>query len=248
MFEGIFFQFPKLGFLLFFYLGCETLCPLRSNPIYFPRIARFSEVGVKVPIWLWIAKWAMIICFIIALMSPVKEHPILTGEGGDDILIVLDPASADRETLEHIERFVGERNADRIGLWVPDTVETLVPLTREHAVLISMLRQLHPGKTEEAVTRRIERFFADSAETAKWAIVVSDAPKSFVRSLPTEIRLSVVAPSEKTDWVAAMAAEFPPYDVRSTQVYFDFYYFYPLFLGFLAMLAYLYGRNQKGLR
>ena len=73
MLEGIYFQFPKLSFILFFFLACEALCPLRSNPIYFPRNTLFGTQESKPPLWMWVAKWAMISFFIVALMSPVRE-------------------------------------------------------------------------------------------------------------------------------------------------------------------------------
>ena len=248
MFEGLFFQFPKLGFLLFFYLGCEALCPLRSNPLYFPRVALFAGVGVKSPLWLWIAKWGMITSLIIAVMSPVRQHPVAVDSAEYDILLVVDPAAVDEETVSALERFVRKRDGDRIGVWVPERNETLIPMTREYGVLVSMIRQIKAGKSDAPVTKSIERFYADSAEAVRWALIVSNDPKRFVYALPTGIQVSVVSPAADADWVATADAEHPRHEIRPVRYYFDFYYLYPLFIGFLFMLAYLYGRNQKGLR
>lgn len=248
MFEGIFFLFPKLGFLIFVFLGCEALCPLRSTALYFPYLSRFAAVGVRRPLWHWISKWAMISFFVIALMSPVREHTIPSEGGGYDIVLALDPSALEKETLEQIGAFIDRRPEDRIGVWVPDAREVIIPLTREHDVLRSLVRQLASGESRGEVTREINRFFADSAQSSRWVVVVTETPKSFVHALSVGIELSVVSPQRDAGWGERIDREHPAIALRPVSVFFDFYYVYPLFLGFLAMLIYLYGRNQKGLK
>ncbi len=247
MFEGIYFQFPKLGFLLFFFLACEALCPLRSNPLYFPHPLRFGESGVKPPLWLWVAKWAMIVLFIIALMSPVREHEP-AAEGGSDILLVLDPSSARPDTLGGIDAFVSAHSGDRIALWVPGEEEVIVPLTREHDVLRSILPQLSPPPSDAKVTRSITRFFTTSADKKRWVVILTDRSASFVHSLPEGMERSVVSPDSNDSWPVEIGSHRPPVLPVLAPRYYDYYYIYPLFMGFMAMLAYLYGRNQKGLK
>lgn len=246
MFEGITFQFPKLVFVFFFFLACEALCPLRANPVYFPRTALFGAVGVKSPLWLWIAKWAMIIFLVIALMSPVREREI-PPESGYDILLVIDPAIAGPLLGEQAKAFVERRPMDRIALWVPGTSEVIIPLTREHEVVKSVLSDLSADQSEVQVTRQISRFFTTSHEGRGWALILSDKPKSFVYSLPVGVQTSLIDVKEGEQWVDKSDRAHPPFTVRSAYRYFDYYYVYPLFLGFAAMLAYLYGRNQKGI-
>ncbi len=43
MFEGIYFEFPKLLFLIFFFIACHTLCPMKLPSFYFPHAAKFSK-------------------------------------------------------------------------------------------------------------------------------------------------------------------------------------------------------------
>jgi len=246
MFEGVYFQFPKLGFLLFFFLACEALCPLRSNPIYFPRTLLFSEVGVKPPIWIWIAKWAMIIFLIVAVMSPVRDREIVHHGGGWDILLIVDPSIIGPKSLSQITSFIKNRHDERIALWIPDN--TIVPLTYEHEVLISILKQTPKQNFSEPVNQKISRFFATSLEGRKLAIVLSDSPKSFINTLPIGIQTSIISPDKEAHWIDTLSRTYPSYKVQSLHRYFDYYYVYPLFLGFLAMLAYLYGRNQKGMK
>lgn len=248
MFEGVYFQFPKLGFLLFFFLACEALCPLRTNPVYFPHLRLFGSVGVKSPLWLWIAKWSMISLLIVALMSPVREHPVLSGDGGDDIVIAIDPRSIDSQTLQELRRFVALRHNDRIGIWVPAQSSVRIPMSREYDVLTSMIAQLHPGEMYESLSRNIEAFFSDSQENSKWMLLISNRPETFVHSLPEGVGVSAVLPEYDHSWSERIDREHPEMRIEHRHKYFEFYYLYPLFGAFLAMLAYLYGRNQKGIR
>lgn len=247
MFEGIYFQFPKLGFVFFFFLACEALCPLRSNPLYFPRAPMFGEVGVKSPLWLWIAKWAMIICFVIALMSPVRDRDI-SADTGYDILLVLDPSIIGPEVISRTAAFIDRRPTDRIALWVPERPEVVVPLTREHAAVKSILSQLSAQPADKNVTRQISRFFTTSAEGRGWVLILSDKPETFVYALPVGVPSSIIDVKRESGWVEKSDRDHPPYALMPSRRYFDYYYIFPLFLGFLAMLAYLYGRNQKGIK
>lgn len=246
MFDGITFQFPKLGFLLFFFLGCEALCPLRSNPLYFPRTLLFGEVGVKPPLWLWIAKWSMITFLIVAMMSPVRDRVIVHHNTGWDILLVVDSSLIEPESIAKITSFIENRSDERIALWIPDN--TVVPLTYEHEALVSILKQTPKQDILDPITKSISRFFATSQEGHKLAVILSNNPKSFVYSLPIEVQTVMVSPEQEADWIEKVRRDYPVHIVQSNHRYFDYYYVYPLFLGFLSMLAYLYGRNQKGIK
>ncbi len=246
MFEGIYFQFPKLGFLLFFFLACEALCPLRSNPLYFPRTLLFGEVGVKPPLWLWIAKWAMITLLIVALMSPVRDREIVHHGVGWDILMVVDPSIIEPDILDKISTFIEDRPDERIALWIPE--DTIVPLTYEHVALISILKQTPKQAFPSSAYGNINRFFATSQEGHKLAVILSNNPKSFLYTLPGGVQTAIVSPAQEEDWIEKLRRDYPMNIVQSNRRYFDYYYVYPLFSGFLAMLAYLYGRNQKGIK
>lgn len=246
MFEGIYFQFPKLGFLLFVYLGCEALCPLRTSPLYFPHTGRFGQIRVKPPLWHWVSKWAMIVMAIIALMSPVKERHESVEGGSYDIVLAIDPSALSPALIRQIEMFIDHRSGERVGVWSPDVSETIIPLTYEHDALKSMIRQLGHGESHGEVSRSIGRFFADSGEKIRWVVILSENPKSFVHALPVGVVHSVG--SAGSGWVAQTDRAHPEFPMAPGIPTFEFYYVYPLFLGFLAMLAYLYGRNQKGLK
>jgi len=243
MFEGIYFQFPKLSFILFFFLACEALCPLRTNPIYFPRTMMFGTDESKTPLWMWIAKWAMISFFIVALMSPVRE--IKEEVDGYDILLVLDPKSINSEIIEEVQSFIKARGNDRFAFYIPTASPLIIPLSDDHEALLQILSQLTFEHSEQKVTKEIERFFYTTPEARGWAIILSEEPKKLVRSLPVGVEVSIIEPDE--DWVEVSNRSHPPFGIIAVQKYFVYFYIYPLFIGFLAMLLYLYGRNQKGL-
>lgn len=243
MLDGIYFQFPKLGFILFFFLACEALCPLRTNPIYFPRTFLFGTDETKSPLWMWVAKWAMISLFIVALMSPVRE--IKEEARGYDILLVLDAKSINGEMLNNIHTFIEKRQNDRFALYVPAVSPVMIPLSDDHEALIKILSQLTMQNSDEKVTKDIERFFSTFPESRGWVIILSNQPKQLVRSLPVGVEVSIIEPNDQ--WVEVSDRSHPPFKTMPTHKYFEYYYIYPLFIGFLSMLLYLCGRNQKGL-
>ena len=243
MFEGIYFQFPKLSFILFFFLACEALCPLRLNPIYFPRIPLFGRDETKPPLWMWIAKWAMISFFVVALMSPVRE--IKEENSGYDILLVIDPESINPTITDEIESFIHRRPMDRFALYVPTASPVVIPMSRDHDTLKKIIAHLPQEHSKQQVSREIERFFATSEEGRGLALNLSADPMRFVRSLPVGVEVSVIEPNRY--WMETNDRAHPPFVQMAERKYFEYFYVYPLFLGFLSMLIYLYGRNQKGL-
>lgn len=246
MFEGIYFQFPKLGFLLFFFLACDSLCPLRTFALYFPRTAEFGAVGIKIPLWHWIAKWTMISMLIVTAMSPVREIALPPPEGKYDILLAIDPGSLTPQVKKQLADFMAVRPQDRIGAWIVQENEIIIPLTRDHTAFQSMISQVESGPSQGQADRRIERFFANSEGKIRWVVLISDTPETFVYALPTDLMLDVIRPKQEGEWGGALGiSRFNP-PIRHTVQFYEFYYVYPLFIAFLAMLAYLYGRNQKG--
>lgn len=239
MFEGFYFEFPKLSFLLFVFLACENLCPLRAQMLYFPNISRFGDSGVKSPAWMWISKWLMIAFLIVALMSPVKEIQETPRFQGYSTLIVAD--SPNEEIKAKIASFIALRPSDGIALYVPNSVK--IPLTQDHQALLSILNQL--AKTPNLkMDYTIKEFL--SAQKRPWIVIFSDHPKTFVHSIPILIETSVVPQKQWREWMKKSNREHAviPIDTEMTQV--EYLYFYPLFFGFMAMLVYLFGRNQRG--
>ncbi|MDD4855148.1 MAG: VWA domain-containing protein [Sulfuricurvum sp.] len=239
MFEGFYFEFPKLSFLLFVFLACENLCPLRSQMLYFPHISHFGDSGVKSPAWMWISKWLMIVFLIVALMSPVKEIQEPPRFEGYSTLIVAD--SPDEEMREKIATFIALRPFDAIALYVPDRVK--VPLTKDYEALLSILHQL-PKTPHVQIDYTIKEFL--STQERRWIVIFSNHPKTFVHSIPTQIESSVVPEKQWREWMKKSNHEHDLIPIVTEATRLKYLYFYPLFFGFIAMFVYLFGRNQRG--
>jgi Ca-activated chloride channel homolog len=239
MFEGFYFEFPKLSFLLFVFLACENLCPLRSQMLYFPHISRFGDAGVKSPAWMWISKWLMIVFLIVTVMSPVKEIEEIPSFEGYSTLIVAD--SPNEEMKAKITSFIELREHDEIALYVPKNVK--IPLTRDHKALLSILNQ-SPKTPNVQIDYTIKEFL--SSQERPWIVIFSDHPKTFVHSIPTHIETSVVPYKQWQDWMKKTDSEHPVIPIAEERLQLEYLYFYPLFFGFMAMLVYLFGRNQRG--
>lgn len=247
MFEGVGFLFPKLAFLIFFFLGCEALCPLKNHAIYFPRINIFKDTDLKPPLWIWMAKWGMIIMAIIALMSPVREikHDALQGY---DLLVVIDPQKITPESMGLLEQFLRTRDSDRIALWVPMNKPVALPMSYEHALIYPVLKMLQTEENANIIDRSIIRFFEESEEEYRWVVFMSDRPEQFVFSLPPGIQADIVPAIPNAHDFQKLQSGHPSIKIDGLVKYYEYYYLYPLFISFIFMLLYLYGRNQKGIR
>jgi len=239
MFDGFYFEFPKLIFLLFIFVGCANLCPLRTQMLYFPHISRFGTTDVTTPSWMWISKWLMIVFLVLAVMSPVKEIKEIPRFEGYSTLIVAD--SPDEEMKAKMASFIELRAWDTIALYVPKSVK--IPLTRNHEALLSILYQL-PKTPGERIDYTIKEFLSN--QERPWIVIFSDHPKSFVHSIPTQIETSVIPKKQWNEWLQKSNREHPIIPIITEKTELEYLYFYPLFFGFIAMLVYLFGRNQRG--
>lgn len=241
MFEGIYFEFPKLSFLLFVFLACDNLCPLRSQALYFPHLSHFSHLGVKAPAWMWISKWVMIVSLITAIMSPIKDVEQAPKFEGYSTLIALDSLTSER--VLQIEKWCSLRPHDAIALYCPPRIK--IPLTHDHVALLSMIRQIPYDSPTSSLNYTIKSFFPTHERA--WIVIFSDDPKTFVHSLPSDIEHAVVPKKDWQKWMSLQNSTHPPIVIESELPHSQRFFIYPLFLGLLAMIVYLYGRNQKGL-
>jgi Ca-activated chloride channel family protein len=162
MFEGFYFEFPKLGFVIFFYLACDALCKMKLPSIYFPHTQRFGDATAGVSKLLWFLKWLGITMLVIALMSPVKDASIqVKPQQGYDIALVLDAshsmkaqgfdaADASLNRFEVVQRivkdFIAKRQSDNLGVIVFGAYSFIAsPLTYDRNILSRVVEQLYIG-------------------------------------------------------------------------------------------------------
>jgi Ca-activated chloride channel family protein len=162
MFEGVYFEFPRLAFVIFFFIACETLCKMRLPSLYFPHTAQFMKQSVAASKTLFLLKWIAIVMMILALMSPVKDEPYeLEPKDGYEIALILDASQsmqakgfdASNPNLNRFDvvksivgDFIGTRKNDNIGLVVFGEYSFIAsPLTYDAHILTRIVSQLQIG-------------------------------------------------------------------------------------------------------
>jgi Ca-activated chloride channel family protein len=162
MLDGIYFEFPKLAFVIFFFIACETLCKMRLPSIYFPHASQFMNKNIEASKLLFFLKWIGIIMLILAMMSPVKDEPYeLAPKKGHEIALILDASQSmatrgfDRNDLaatrfdivkKIVQDFITKRKNDNIGLVLFGSYSFIAsPLTYDEHILSRIVAQLQVG-------------------------------------------------------------------------------------------------------
>jgi Ca-activated chloride channel family protein len=307
MFDGIYFEFPKIAFVIFFFIACETLCKMRLPSIYFPHAAQFMKSSVDSSKLLFLLKWIGIVMLILALMSPVKDEPYeIEPKKGHEIALILDasqsmdtrgfdrqdPNASRFDIVKKIVRdFIEKRKNDNIGLVVFGSYSFIAsPLTYDEHILSRIVSQLQVGMAGrytalyEALAQGVN-LLKMSHSKSKVAILLTDgystpqvdkipldvaidlAKKEGVKVYPIGIggdgeynRAVLLKIAKETGGVAfgaASAAELAEVykkidELEKSEIknesftYLQYYYFYPLFIGLIALMLYVYLRNKRG--
>lgn len=307
MFDGLYFEFPKIAFVIFIYIACETLCKMRLPSIYFPHSAQFIHDSIARSKLLFFLKWIGIVMLVMALMSPVKDEPYeLKPKQGYEIALILDasesmaqrgfdmlnPGASRFDIVKKVVKdFIKKRPNDNLGLVVFGEYSFIAsPLTYDKNILTSLLMQLHEtiaGRYTalyEGLAQGI-RLLKHSKAKSKIAILLTDgystqgvdkipldvvidmAKKEGVKVYPIgiggprEYNRAVLAKIAKETGGVAFGAtsgsdlkeiyekinELEKSEIKSeTFSYKKYYYFYPLFVGFIALMLYVYLRNKRG--
>ena len=162
IFGGLYFELPKLIFLIFFFIACETLCKMKLPSLYFPHAAQFMNRGVSSSKLLFLLKWLGIVMLILALMSPVKDEPYeLEPKEGHEIALILDASQSMQERNFDqlnpsrtrfdvvkliVQDFIQKRHSDNIGLVVFGAYSFIAsPLTYDENILSRIVSQLQIG-------------------------------------------------------------------------------------------------------
>lgn len=162
MFDGLYFEFPKILFVIFFFIACETLCKMRLPSIYFPHTQQFIKQSLSASKLLFLLKWLGIIMMILALMSPVKDETYeLDPKDGYELALILDASQsmqargfdASNENLNRfdvvksiVSDFISQRTNDNIGLVVFGAYSFIAsPLTYDENILNRIVSQLQIG-------------------------------------------------------------------------------------------------------
>jgi Ca-activated chloride channel family protein len=159
MFDGIYFEFPKILFVIFFFIACETLCKMRLPSLYFPHASQFMKNNIQASKLLFFLKWLGIVMLILALMSPVKDESYeLSPKNGHEIALILDASGSMNErgfdrndpmltrfdvVKNIVSDFIKKRKNDNIGLVVFGSYSFIAsPLTYDEHILSRIVSQL----------------------------------------------------------------------------------------------------------
>ncbi|MFT7859851.1 MAG: VWA domain-containing protein [Sulfurimonas sp.] len=162
LFGGIYFEFPKIAFVIFFYIACETLCKMRLPSLYFPHSSQFVKTAISNSKLLFLLKWLGIVMMVLALMSPVKDEPYeLKPKQGYEIVLILDasesmaqrgfnmlnPGASRFDIVKNVvDDFIQKREHDNMGLVVFGQYSFIAsPLTYDKDILSGLVGQLHEG-------------------------------------------------------------------------------------------------------
>ncbi len=162
MFDGLYFELPKLSFIIFVFIGCATICKMRLPSIYFPHAQQFMNNSVSTSKLLFFLKWLGISMMILALMSPVKDEPYeIEPKNGYEIALILDASESMTErgfdsANENLNRFdvvknivsdfIAKRKSDNMGLVVFGAYSFIAsPLTYDENILSRIVSQLRIG-------------------------------------------------------------------------------------------------------
>jgi len=307
LFGGLYFEFPKLLFVVFFYIACETLCKMKLPSIYFPHAAQFMKNTVASSKLLFFLKWIGIVMLIFALMSPVKDETYeLSPKKGYEIAMILDASQsmqsqgfdAQNRRLTRFDvvksivgDFIDARKNDNIGLVVFGAYSFIAsPLTYDEHILKRIVSQLQIGMAGkytalyESLAQGVNLLKTSKSKT-KIAILLTDGfSTQGVDKIPLEVALDMakkegvkvypigigmpneynqkvlVKIAEETGGVAFGASSatqlkeiYKKIDTlekseikNESFTYMKYYYIYPLFLGFISLMLYIYLRNKRG--
>ncbi|WP_434658584.1 vWA domain-containing protein [Sulfurimonas sp. NW9] len=214
MFDGIYFEFPKLLFVIFFFIACETLCKMKLPSIYFPHASQFMKSNVSASKLLFFLKWLTIVMMILALMSPVKDEPYeLKPKHGHEIALILDasgsmkergfdplnPAASRFDVVKSIVRdFINKRENDNMGLVVFGSYSFIAsPLTYDKHILSRIVAQLEVGMAGkytalyEALAQGVNLLKMSKAKS-KVAILLTDGYSTAgVDKIPLDVVLDI---------------------------------------------------------
>ncbi|WP_345977084.1 VWA domain-containing protein [Sulfurimonas sp. HSL3-7] len=229
MFEGLYFEYPKVVTFIFIYIACEAYCKLRSSAIYFPRAAVLTRETAKVSTWMWILKWLSIVLLTLAIMSPVKDSVLeLSPVEGYAIALVLDasqsmkaegfdttrPEKSRFDVVKAIANdFIASRKEDNLGMVLfGDYAFVASPLTYDKKILQQVVGHLDVGiagrstALYEAVAQAV-RLLSESEAKSKIAILLSDGHNTANIKIPLHAAMALARKEEVRFYTIGIGGE-----------------------------------------
>ena len=74
MFDGLYFEYPKVFSFIVVFIACEAYCKMRGQALYFPQLRFIYKEAAPYGRWLKFLQWSAVVLLLFAMMSPVKEE------------------------------------------------------------------------------------------------------------------------------------------------------------------------------
>ncbi len=229
MFEGLYFEYPKVATFIFIYIACEAYCKLRSSAIYFPHAAVFTRETAKVSTLMWILKWLSIVLLTLAIMSPVKDSVLeLSPVEGYDIALVLDASQSMKTEDFDVTRpeksrfdvvkaiaddFFTSRRDDSLGMVLfGDYAFVASPLTYDKKLLQQVVGHLDVGMAGrstalfEAVAQTVRLLSASKAKS-RIAILLSDGHNTASAKITLRVAMALAKKEEVKFYTIGIGGE-----------------------------------------
>ena len=273
MFEGLYFEYPKVLSFVIVFIACEAYCKIRSRAIYFPHTQRFHQESNTHSSLLWILKYGGIVLLLLALMSPVRDEALLLDESRHyDIVLAFDSGVLAKKEL--LENFIENREGDAFSLlYYGETLYSSSPLSHYRKALLLMLEKMPESILAkeppiEDVLKEAAKRLSISKNPHQFLIFINTSsvmPRAEIREMYSEIHVPIytltlgekglkkeqkgVYRLKSINELNSTLQEIDHLEPTKNESYpyaFKTYlYIYPLFMAFFMLLMYLYLRNRR---
>ena len=212
MFEGLYFEYPKMATLVFVYIACEAYCKLRSSAIYFPHATALTKESTATSTVMWILKWLSTVFLVLAMMSPVHEEFLeLAPTEGYNIAMILDAShsmqtkafdseQAEKSRFDVMKKtasdFIAKRSDDGVGLILfGDDAIVVAPLTYDRGILQQILSHQEAGAKSTALNKAVAQA-ANLMQSAniknRIAILLTDGQNSANSEISLPVAMALI--------------------------------------------------------
>jgi len=209
MFDGLYFEYPKLITLIFVFIACDAYCKLRPRALYFPHLTRMQEETSKLRTLLLVLKWFALAMLVLAMMSPVRDKALdLAPEAMRSFVLVVQNSevvpeySRDKSyftTLKKsLDTFIKQLDESSVALVIDNEhsfiASPLTPAKKPLSLILSQLQRGGDGGSLEVAIAEMLSLFKSYEDGRKVALFIvnetrdigKDALKPWIRRIQEE--------------------------------------------------------------
>jgi len=154
MFDGLYFEYPKVFSFIVIFIACDAYCRLRTQGVYFPHVTRLEQEKSGMSHVILLLKWLGVVLMILALMSPVRDEVVtLAPQQELSTMLVLDNSAGMQEHFDEssalavakagLLHYIETQREQEVGLLLSNEQPYIASaLTTEHPLLKLILAQV----------------------------------------------------------------------------------------------------------